>query len=478
MGDDDGLDDEALLERVTAAFEQNLTDHHSQTNVRQLLRGYIGAQIKTDSSNDGPAGKGVLRGARAEYINAVRSNRAAKGRFDSALLRLDPEGASTDANKIEESTIARPTSSLVIDQHVKLLQLQNQHAALVTLRDELDDIKHARASARLEAPSRAAATMSSQTYTRELLDFKHIRTQRADSLQQAIRTLERAVVEAHGRATLERNLLEKVKADSHDLLNASHSDGTTTSRQRLHALAATKSELTAWLEENLEICQNLTAEEVHANDNGHEHEVSKIGPEEQERQVEDEYERYLDARNRLLLALSSLKRPLPDQSNADARATANAGQIMLQDSSTVRPAAHVGISNVVEQRLLPVLEQQNATQTYLAFTKEQHEEELRKTVNTLERLGDESQILLTYPLLARSGRFEQAKSTFGKSISPADEAKQDEITRQVEPWLFAAEAADTASSSILETQLKKSKESMKRVSESLAELRLLHEVNG
>ncbi|EHY60858.1 hypothetical protein ABEF95_013513 [Exophiala dermatitidis] len=478
MGGDGGLDDEALLERVTAAFEPYLTNHHSQTNVRQLLRGYIGAQIKTGSSNDGPAGEGVLKGARAEYIDAVRSNRAAKERFDSALLRLDPEGARTDANKTEESTIAGSTSTSVIDQHVELLQLQNQHAALVTLRDKLDDIKHARASARLEAPSRAAATMSSQTYKRELLDLKHIRTGRVDSLQQAIRTLERAVVEAHRRATLERNLLEKVKADSHDLSNASHPDGTTTSRRRLHSLAATKSELTAWLEENLEICQSLTAEEIHANDNGHEHEVSEINLEEWERQVEDEYERYLAARKRLLLALGSLKRPLPDQPNADAHTTNNAGQIMLQDPPTVRQPAKMGISNIVEQRLLPVLQQQNATQTYLAFAREQHEEELRQTINMLERLGDESQILLAYPLLARSGRFEHAKSIFRKRMSPADEAEQDEITRRIEPWLFAADAADTASSSTIETQLKESKESMEHVSGSLAELGLLHEVNG
>jgi len=52
------------------------------------------------------------------------------------------------------------------------------------------------------------------------------------------------------------------------------------------------------------------------------------------------------------------------------------------------------------------------------------------------------------------------------------------VLSRIQPWLFAAEAADVASTAGIETHVNQGLQAMDSVSRSLAELRLLREAQG
>ncbi|EXJ81779.1 hypothetical protein A1O1_07844 [Capronia coronata CBS 617.96] len=450
--------DDALLARVSRAFAPYLLPPNDLNNVRQSLRGYIAAQINATQN----PGQG-LEGLRAEYVKAVRAHRAAKSRYDSSIAR-DRERVTTSASNTAES-IARadPSSAVLLGQHIELSRLQEQHARLVTLQDELNAL--ARTNRRFTTLDIRSKTTSEAVSAYPDTEREVARLN--DALTRSVKGLERAVVDAHQHATRERSLLQDVKTQ-----RRSDYDGVTP-QQKLHALLVTRRELTAWLEESLEKCQGSSYEARGQQEQTHDirNETASGEP---GQLLDEQYEQYLEARRRVLAVVSSLKSPLPElpQESPDSSAVQ-----MTRRSAEIRWAEEIKSVNLIETILLPALQQQSASRALLTFATERQADELQSTMNMLDRLSDESQILLAFPLLARSGRFEHAASAFGKKHAVEDEPK-DEVLRRLEPWLFAAEAAETAASGTIEAHVKRGKESMERFAQSHAELHLLREWNG
>ncbi|EXJ76971.1 hypothetical protein A1O3_10128 [Capronia epimyces CBS 606.96] len=447
---DHGIDDKEalLLDRVSAAFEPYLLPPQEVSSVRRSLRSYIAARVDTAQNP-----RQGLEGLRAEYVKAVQANRAAKSRYAAILARHHEHAATSDP---ADSATAGHSSRSLLGQHVELLRLERQHTTLITLEDELDALRRSSRFTTSDTLSRAGTTPSA------LPDTERELAQLVDLLTRSVKALERALVEAHHYAIHERSLLEDAKAQSQYRTSA-------TLPQRLHALSAARRELTAWLEESLERCQGNTDEAGQD-----EHLKSKLSSSDLEQNIDHQYEQYLETRQRLLMIVSSLKAPLPEQA---PETPGGRVERMVQNFTKTEWPEEAEVPNVLEQALLPTVQQERASRAHLTFAKEQQEDELLATVNMLDRLSDESQILQAFPLLARSGRFEHAASTFGKKRATVDEP-EDEVSRRMKPWLFAAEAAEVATSSTIEELLKQGNRSMDNVGQSLSELRFLHEADG
>ncbi|KAJ9603211.1 hypothetical protein H2200_012506 [Cladophialophora chaetospira] len=377
---------------------------------------------------------------RAEYQEAVRANAAAERRYDEVASKTFP--ALKDL-KYSYSTGA------VLDQRLELLEQQNHHAKLMELKDQLEVI---------DVFGLAAVNINSAK--EEVLEHaahpKPGPEEIASSISSSIEALELALVQAHHEARREKASLVRLQF-------AATINATATAEQRSYAMLAVRKELTAWLEQNLDQCQKETS--VSLNDG----ELKAVDDDwNWEVEIDRQYEQYLGARQRLLTAVDDLGIPL---SRVDPK-TANGEKDLEEPRYQPRRSSEVA---EIEKTLLPGMQQERMLQTYSMFTNEQLRKHATTTTTLLDRLSDESQLLLAFPLLSRNGDFERAKSTFGQQHSINVREDNDEVTKRLEPWLFAAEAADISSTGTAEKLLQQANEAMETVSRSLLELQLLQE---
>ncbi len=388
---------------------------------------------------------------RTEYLDAVEENRAAHQRYEQALAATGDQPRHT---KAEDRTDGVDSTTL-LERHIELLRLQKQNASLVVLRDELEQLKFKREATKVEFLPTMVEEFDARFEAGQEVPVLE------ESITRRVKALESEVVRAHHEAGQERAKLEKAKMQTQTRVANSSPN------RRLHAILATRQELTTWLEESLEKCQDQQQGEL---------EQIECGRRVTEAMIEGQYQRYLDARKRLIAAVTELRAALPEKSTP--KLSSSEWQTEQKTTRHQRSREAAALLNTIEKIVLPKVQNQSVSQAHLVFAGEQIQNELGRTINMLERLGDESQLLQAFPILARSGRFGHAASTFGKQVNAQEAQSKDEISRRMEAWLFAAEAADVAGSGIMEKQLIRGRDATDSVSRSLAELKLLRETNG
>lgn len=400
-----------------------------------------------------------LEGVHEEYLQALRANVVAEQRCTEALQRV--RQLNLDVNTVDASSDMN--SATLLQRHLNLARLQKQHGGLVDLKDEFEAFKLSRGFSSLRIGVDIDVPGNVSEPTDDGNDGGQI-TKLAELVQKQMKTLEIAVIQDQHEATRQAAILETLKAQARP-------PSTYTPQQRVNALSSTRSELTAWLEEGLEKCQDDTdASRDLEQENGQGVGFDEV---EIERKTDEEYERYLEARRRLLSAVSALKIDLPE---LGSETEGHESKKEEKDTPKPRKLDFSHILGFIEKSLLPAMQQHNITQHHSALAEEQLANETASVVRVIDRLSDESQLLQAFPMLAHSGRFQHASSVFGNKSTDQNVA-QDEITQRIEPWLFAAEAADIAAAAGIEKQVKQGKEAVESVSRSLAELRLLMEAN-
>ncbi len=461
-----------LLEKVSAAFEPYVPLTKEREKVRACLKSYMRQKVADLQTADNDAEIDV-KGVRAEYLQAVRANVTAKRRYEEtiSMCRRDEEASATTTTTTTTSDNGDVSASALLERHAELLRLQKQNVSLVELTDELEKVNVSRTVSRtVDTKDSSGSSESTFRHEAETDD-----TFKLEVVGQSVKTLELAVVQAHHEALRQRSMLEKAKSQGRP------SPDSATGKQRLHALSTTRQRLTQWIEESLEKCQDhddgsgSSVPEPGQTDGLHaDVEDNYYGKETIDRQ----YEQYLAARRRVLAAVSALGAPL-SQKQSKLQSQNKGEQSVLKPPRTETDVGPYNndILNLIEKDLTPNVQLQATTQAHLAFTTEQIESEVSATINMLDRLGDESQLLLAFPLLAHSGRFEHAVSAFG-SKPPTKKEKSNPVSDRLEPWVFAAEAADVASAGVLGSHLKRGQQAMDSVARNLVELRLLREAQA
>lgn len=398
-------------------------------------------------------------GLRAQYLAAVQANLAARRRYEATLARVQDEPTPSDLGG--GGTSSSSESSALLGRHLELLRLQQQNASLVLLQDELERVQRSRGGfAALPARPDLDETCSTSANAANDTDAQ------IDSVTRSLKALEMAVIQAHHEYRRQKSRLEETKTKTQGLPSPSP-------KQRMHALSMTRKELTAWLEDGLETCQQGSGLLPDASEAPGLEDGNSIS----ETMIDDRYEQYLDARRRLLSAAQTLRDPLLRETSDDLGKQHDEPATKGKANSHIQAPDESALLNTIEKVLLPASQLESASQAQLVFAQEELESETTTTINMLDRFSDESQLLQAFPVLARSGRFEHAAGAFGKKAA-AQEETTDGLSRRIQPWLFAAEAADVASTAAIEMHLSQGAQAIESVAQSLAELRLLHQAQG
>lgn len=419
-----------------------------------------GQEAKTNSKQ--------LDDLRAVYLEALEDNHAAQRRCDDAVSAARRTETQTQMYAISSMPALGDDDgegpAALLARHIELRRLQELHSSLIVLADDLQTAKSLGIPARLDAglPSMSVPPINARSESGNRI------TVLEDTLSRIMQALEMAVVQAHQDAVRERARLEEVKS-----LAAPNP----TPQQHVRAMLAARQVLTAWVEEALELCQGQEQGQPEHQETNTMNEEARIT----DAMIDEEYERYLNGRRRVLDAVAALGTPVRGHDGQNVNETRPAAIYTVTAPAPATRDVRLGVEpdgllHTVEKNFLPAAQRQSTAQTYLAFTMEQIDDEMAKTTNVLDRLSDESQLLQAFPILARSGRFKHAASALGKRANSEDEMK-DVISRRMEPWMFAADAADAALSGALEKALGEGKQAMESVSKNLAELRLLKEAD-
>ena len=188
-----------------------------------------------------------------------------------------------------------------------------------------------------------------------------------------------------------------------------------------------------------------------------------------EAKIDEQYERYPEARRRLIHSVEGLRAPLPEKEPE----MAGSENLELPLSASVQHSGATEMVNAVEARMLASMQEQGISQAHLIATDEQVQKETATTTSMLERLGDTSRLLLAFPTLSHPGRFEHAASTVGRKGDRTEDKAHDATSRHLKLWLFAAQAADATSADTMQKHLLKGNKALGAVARDLAELRLL-----
>ncbi|KIX94609.1 uncharacterized protein Z520_09655 [Fonsecaea multimorphosa CBS 102226] len=435
------LDAATLGQNIATAFDQYTQPAHEIEEIRKQL-------FHIDAANELQSHQKLDDKLKAEYLEAVRANIAASRRHMEAAGTASPQA-------LHKHSSPRPASAKtnLFSQHLELLRLRKQNARLTALTNEMNAIPSSPSLATTQLGSTTvesvAATPSSQ-HGRRQEDLPR-------SIMQSLQALEMAVVYARHEATQQKALLDLARSSIPEPGNAPD--------ERHHAaMSVARKLLTIWLQESLDTCQE-GLDVLHnqgVDDAPH--------PEEElEAQIGVQYEQYLEARRQLLSTAANLRTLLPEEKEPRGiRGTKSVEQ-------SLKPQA-TDLVNLIERRLLPSMHQQRMSSSHLTLMDEQLHKESTNTINMLDRLSDESQLLQAFPLLARSGRFVHATSAFGdKEKQDAEADTKDEVSKRLGSWMFAAEAADVASSGQIEKHLKQGREAMDEVRRDLAAVQLLKE---
>lgn len=403
--------------------------------------------------NNAQSNSSPLESVRADYLRALEANQEARRRYADAVAEARQ---ATRSPAIDLRSGERTRSVALLDRRREVLRLQRQHARLVGLKDDLEGMKLSQ-----------GVTALNITETTVGSDLEHegreveIETAK-DSVARLISNLEIAVVQARHQAKRQEAILDATR-------QAQNESSQPDVRKRLTAMLETRHQLTTWLEDSLEKCQAENDEqgEPSARD------CSSIDLPSWEHMIDQQYESYLNARERVISLGSAIRAELPD---VPGTAAAERPALTERSQSSRDGTSNHGhdVLGLVEQRLIPAREQENVTNAHRTMLQEQQSSQNKNMINMLERLSDESQLLQAFPILAHSGRFKHVTTVMGK----VDERSQDELSQWIDPWLFAAEAADISSAATMDMHLKRGTEAMESVSRSLNELRLSRDTSG
>ncbi|OAP55575.1 hypothetical protein AYL99_10548 [Fonsecaea erecta] len=425
------------FQKIATVFDQYIQPAYEVGEIRKHL---FPADATDDMVNHQPLDANL----KVEYLEAVRTNVAARRRYMEAVALAVPEAPHPDL----PSRLATDQRDF-LDQHLELSRLRKQSAQLTALNGEVNAIL---SSSDLPMVPRGSTTVNPEAATVSSENGQQQDLPR--SIMQSIQALEMALVYARHEATQQKVLLDQAKSSMSEPGNASD-------ERRLAALSVARKILTIWLQESLDKCQegpDVWDDQV-VDD-------ARQTDEDVEAQIEMEYEQYLEARRQLLSVTAKLRALLPDKEKP--RKIEDNKQV---EQSFVSQATD--LVNAIERRLLSSMQQQRMSSSHVALVDEQIHKESTATINMLDRLSDESQLLQAFPLLAGSGRFVHATSIFGdKQKHDANVGTKDEVSKRLGPWMFAAEAADVASSGAIEKHLKQGREAMDEARRGLAAIQL------
>jgi hypothetical protein len=229
-----------------------------------------------------------------------------------------------------------------------------------------------------------------------------------------------------------------------------------TIRAQVHALGLVRDELTKWIEERLLVCgDEETAEyENEAVGNGDET-VS-------DNDMQNTFHAFTVARTNLLQIIhSTAKPPAAELINDDVGDGARIALPQIED-----PVSQLELSSATS-----TLRDGNDHAMFYLEAQIRNEQEV--TLEMLQRLADESQLLPAFPMLNKSENFSNARKVFGDKQSE----QPDQVTEHSQAWSFAADAASETTKNKISQQLLVGESAVNRADQNMQDFLFLKEIS-
>ena len=373
------------------------------------------------------------------YLEALQKNVTAQNEYNMLLQKAALRPNSRDLE------VQRPCLS----EHIKLLRLKKRHEELHTLQRYMTRLKN--------TPAAKPDFLDLKSIRRNELDsfssgYQHCSggiRQAEDFIGTLIKRLEMTVIRAKHLVDREHMLLTKVEENFVDI------PVSVKQKNRLCALAATRDELVAWIEEKLSSSRL--------------NEKSMVDNELQERQTEshipelqfgimEKYYKYIKIRRTMLALMSDLVTSTK-QPPSEVEASGSKRNSPIPSTQTPSPSYLPFILTQIDHPT-KVHQLHRQQTTYLATL---IKKERSKAAAELSCLAEESHLLPAYPMLAQQEQFKHATNFNASSPLPGSaltSPEENEMIRTLETWAFAADAAREATEKIVTGHIEQGSEAV------------------
>ena len=484
--------DPTLL-RVTDALKPFVRDRKEALRIRRTLSIYVASMIGgSDESITCPilistVNKNVfvpklpleLSGIRKEYLLALQANVEARKSYErtSQKFSLTTQKKANLEQLHQELNYSQSTSSLL-----ELSQLQHKYERLKIIQGYLGLLRRKEPAGEEYLSISSMWPKSSATDDNWPALESPIEAEASETDvhgQSLITQLERAVLRANESVKQEKRLFEEFKL-KHQKSREGERPPHRPQSTRAPALARTRDELVAWMEQML--AKVDTTEENSQIDVSRGSQDNLLDIEKRKRDVQKTYQEYLKVR-KSLVGLLSQRRNIPE---VDLQEMRKESENPVPESNHQKLVRHApNMLPYVTEHLIPAADAQKALlheEGHLSNGLNAHKVMI---IHELDKFADESHLLADYPLLASQPRFKDtitelkdpklSPAPFGNSLETTMDSK---IVREARVWAFAAGAARTASHADLNRRLWKGEERATAAEKTLEELQELIGVDG
>lgn len=375
-----------------------------------------------------------ITGLERRYLDALQQNVRARRAY-SALFENPAQQPSASHRVPQGSSLS---------EHMELLRLKQRHQELQVLQSCMTELRRT-AAARPESLGLGKFLGHDQNPASP--QYHHLNggiDQAQDSVHALVRQLEIAVLRAQDQVDLERQLLVEVERDV--LVEPAFIK----QRNRPRALAITRDELVSWIDDKL---PHATSDEICIEDQVLRRQETEPPTSQLHGEIMGKYDKYIKLRKEMLGLLSGL---------------AKANQCHVRDVKPVQSQSKPSIQSFQSKNpslLSSILSQiHRPTQLYRFYTQQNThlaaltDKQRKTTISELSRLADESHLLPAYSDLSHGNQFERVTAAIASKPLLRDPMVSDgpnEVSRRVEAWRSAADAATKASEEIVESHLAK-----------------------
>ncbi|KAK4449479.1 hypothetical protein QBC34DRAFT_405066 [Podospora aff. communis PSN243] len=417
---------EKTLEAIQQALGPYVKPREEASQIRRILALHIQSCLG-DASVPGPlalvnSSKPVplssSRGLQREYLEALNANIQAYQEHDVCR--------SETPNHQDEPSTTQSSKADLLQEHLAMINLQKKQERLQAIEKHIELLnRKPAASAGFLDPnemfrdSKPLPEVPRDIVTALALDDAPASTR----LKELIDQLEKHVLRAKLQLKREEQLLEQVKSRS------SVAPGAVTNSAKLEALNISRTELINWIEVELGKAGDGGAEDTNDTNRESQGLTNTARLDEQLAGVRTKYSQYLEARKLLLQLVSQQSKPV-------IKPLADNAQPPAIPAATPQPRTHL-LPPYLEQLLSVAHEQRGliAQKSHFNLTIAR---QLKDTVQALDHLADESQLIPAHPM---PGAARRKPAGFGDALSASETL---DSSSRVKPWVFAADSAKIA----------------------------------
>ena len=367
-----------------------------------------------------------IRGIRRDYLQCVRNNIKAREEYRK-VSRSHQQDAAVAPNEANEDSISSLQSFLDV------VKYRRKHERLRILQDYVDLLA--------QKPAGAADHLDPQVVFKDVDSFPSVpqdvmvaTVSRQDSqgkdLSELVDQLEKSVLRAKLLLKREQRLLARVSAEGQSRNTASSGP-----RNRLQALGTARNELINWIETELAKAGDSPPDaesgenRMSAEGEGKDHINSHLSS------IRRQYAQYIKVRESLVnTASGDIDKPAPIMAEDEAVAP-----VLKERAEKTTTMSHVlypyleDLASISNQQK-SIIQQKSHLTISLA-------KQLKETGQGLDRLADESHLLLAHPVGGSQTKGLQASPSFSVEISTSEKP---DSSHRARAWVHAAEAASKA----------------------------------